>query len=141
MLQGDDVLVIADDNLFDFSLEGLVKRFNCVDDNTLVVRNERKLNNQHIGELNFARCNVDRMGKIISASYSFLPGTHTNKGMIICDLYLVHRKRIDNLSENYIGKEWFKDFYAWEAKDGFWADIGKFPLRKEAERYFNSLKD
>lgn len=143
-LQGDNVLIVADDNLFDFGLQGLLHKFHEVDDNTLVVRNPASLDIKE--DLNLGRCQIDSRGKVVSASYSFAPDTYVDKGLVICDIYLVHQKRIqgflDFLNQATLQdaeREWFRDFYAWEARDGFWADIGKEPLRKKAEKRFESI--
>jgi len=139
-LEGDHVLLIADDNLFDFSLQGLIKKFYEVDDNTLVARNTSIVENNNT--LNFGKCQIDSKGKITSASYSFAPSTFLEEGLTICDIYLVHEKRIqgflDFSSLEDAEKEWFKDFYASETNNGFWADIGKESLRNQAEKYFNN---
>lgn len=139
-LGDDNVLLLADDNIFDFSLKGLLDRFAEVDDNVLAVQD---LENVVSGNpnLNFGRCQVNEKGRITKASYSFDSSTRIDAPKVIFDIYLIHKKRIpfflalrNNLAEAAIS--WWKDFYVWEPV-GFWADIGKPELRRRAEEHFS----
>jgi len=144
ILQGDHILTVADDNIFDFSLSGLLKRFKEVDDNVLAVRDMEKIVSGQ-EDLNLGECEVDNSGKVIKAGHSFDPSTKSISGKVILDIYLVHEKRVP-FFVNFLGNEhptvedavsqWYKDFHAWEP-EGFWADIGKPPLRKLAEEHFS----
>ena len=143
-LKGDDVLAVADDNLFDFSLAGMVGRFQEVDDNVLAVRDLELVTNAEEAErLNFGRVVTDASGKVTSASFSFAPQTQLKEGKIALDIYLIHRKRIPQFERmmahadlDYATKNWWKNFHAVVINEGFWADIGKPELRRRAEEYF-----
>lgn len=143
-LKGDDVLAVADDNLFDFSLTKLIKGFRRVDSNVLAVRDlEFVASADEVEKLNFGRVIIDDKGKVTSASFSFASQTRLKDGKIALDIYLIHRRRIPQFERmiakgdlDYVAKNWWKDFYAIVINEGFWADIGKPELRRKAEEYF-----
>lgn len=94
--------------------------------------------------LNFATCRISDDGKVKEASYSFDSSTKLDARNVILDLYLIHEKRTQYFSQlakkqdlSVAAHKWFRDFYAWIPKEGFWADIGKPPLREMANNYFN----
>ncbi len=145
-LSDDNVLLLADDNLYDFSLQGLVQRFEEVNDNVIAVRDLSRISIEDNVDLNFGMCEYDERGKVTNASYSFLPETKLNAQKIVLDISIVHKKRIPFFVQLYEmgekgviegSKMWWRDFYVWESKNGFWADIGKAQLRREAETYFS----
>jgi len=143
-LMGDDVLAVADDNLFDFSLAEMVRKFQEVDDNVLAVRDlEFVASAEEAERLNFGRVVIGDNGKITSASFSFAPQTRLRDGKIALDIYLINRRRIPQFQRmiakgdlDYAAKNWWKDFYGMVINKGFWADIGKPELRRKAEEYF-----
>jgi len=146
-LKGDDVLAVADDNLFDFSLTEMVRKFQEVDDNVLAVRDlEFVASAEEAERLNFGRVVINASGKVTSASFSFAPPTRLKDGKIALDIYLIHGGRIPQFQKiiaqgdlDYATKNWWKDFYAAVINKGFWADIGKPELRKRAEQYFDLI--
>ncbi|MCD4666701.1 hypothetical protein K8R47_02725 [archaeon] len=141
----EPILAIADDHLFDFSLESLVKRFGELDKSILAVRRLENIGNGV--DLNFGKCVVDENGKILEGSYSFFRSEKEIDSDLICmDLWLVHQEMISDLL-NLIGKKaqpeeiisyYLRNIYSFEINEGFWADIGKPELRKQAEIYFNN---
>ncbi|RJQ17318.1 hypothetical protein C4573_04670 [Candidatus Woesearchaeota archaeon] len=138
----EHALILADDNLFDFSLAGLLKEMERVQSNAVAVRH---FSGFPSGKFNFATCNLQG-GRLIDGSYSFAnPGTE--HPFVILDIYGVHKQHIPGFVRykgpnappiEQLAREWFKDFHAWLPK-GFWADIGKPVLRQKAEEYFKKL--
>lgn len=143
-LKGDDVLAVADDNLFDFSLAEMVRRFQEVNDNVLAARDlEFVASAEEAERLNFGRVLINASGKVTSASFSFAPQTKIQAGKIALDIYFIHKRRIPQFEKmmaqgdlDYVTKNWWKDFYGLVINKGFWADIGKPELRRRAEEYF-----
>jgi len=144
-LAGEHILLTADDNLFDFSLEGLVETFKQKDDNVLAARELSKIIEPPSAQsLNFGTCRISEDGKVKAASHSFDPSTSLDSKNVILDLYLIHEKRTQYFFElakkkdlSFAAHNWFRDFYAWIPKEGFWVDIGKPALREIANNYFN----
>jgi NDP-sugar pyrophosphorylase family protein len=146
---GDDILLMADDNLFDFSLEPMVEKFRSVNDNVIAVRDIGQIcSEDEEPAMNFGKCSFDERGKVTGASYSFAPQTFMDSHRVLLDLHIVHRERIpyflDLGSRGESGlpqavHTWWRDFYVWKASKGFWADIGKPSLRRKAEEYFGKV--
>lgn len=147
-LKDNDVLAVADDNLFDFSLAEMVRKFKEVDDNVLIARDlEFVASAEETEKLNFGRVITDSTGKVTSASFSFAPQTKIQAGKIALDIYLVHKRRIPQFQRiiaqgdlNYVTRNWWKSFYAVVINKGFWTDIGKPELRIRAEKYFDNMQ-
>jgi NDP-sugar pyrophosphorylase family protein len=144
-LGSDHVLALADDNIFDFSLQGLVDRFYEVDDNVVAVRDISALGIPGEEDLNFGRCEHDESGRITNASYSFCQETRLAAGKVLLDIHVIHRRWIPHYEALWKrGEEgllegmqtWWNGFYVWEPANGFWADVGKSTLRERAEMYF-----
>lgn len=138
-LKGEDILLVADDNVFDFSLEEMAKKFERVNDNVLAVKALDEIPDWE--QLNLGTCNVAG-DKITYATFSFSPVKQEPVNLGILDLYMIHHKRIVDFGKMLSDpvkaiNEWWHDFYAWKPT-GFWADICKPVLRKEAERYFSN---
>jgi len=140
----DDAFIVADDNLFDFSIAPMIEMFKKVQGSVLATLPLQRIIEGSTEDLNFGTCLVGEDGKISEASYSFDASTKLDSSQkVVLDLYAVHRNQIaqaKNIAEQGVGglaAAWYSGFYAWEPKDGFWADIGKAPLRTKAESYFN----
>ena len=140
-----DILAVADDNLFDFSLSGLVECFNYAGTNVLAVRNIEFM--PGCSGSDFGRCTFSDEGKVIEASYSFGPPKDIDSKWATLDIYLMHKKTISSLLEDVRNPsaypqqmidKYATDFHAWIKNDGFWADVGKPGMRREAERYFSA---
>jgi len=139
----EDVLIVADDNVFDFSLKPMIEKFNQVQGSVLSILPIERVMGENEGNLNFGTCSVGKNGRIIQASYSFDPKTKMDSSQrIILDIYAVHRNQIIQ-AEKVVGgakdlaNKWYSGFYAWEPKEGFWADTGKPLLRAKAEAHFS----
>lgn len=145
-LAGEHTLLIADDNLFDFKLEGLVQTLEQKDDNVLAARELSQIIEPSTAyDLNFGTCKISGDGKVTKASYSFDSKNRLEAKNVVLDLYLIHEKRTTFFSDlektgdlSAAVFNWYRDFYAWVPKEGFWADIGKPVLREKAEEYFNN---
>lgn len=147
VLDGDDVLMVADDNIFDFSLQGMVDRFYQVDSHVLAARPMRQITSGSNEEFNFGLCVRSPNGKVTAASCSFAPETKLEAPRVILDLYLMREGHVQQFYDQIqrgqdgimeLAQTWWHDFYVWEPKSGFWADIGKPALRAMAEEYFTN---
>lgn len=129
------VIIAPDDEVFDFSLEGLVGEFHARDTDIVAVREGSDLGEDH----NFGRCTFDEQGRIVKFSYSFAPETAIHSRHILLGTYLIHPRTIATLNgaadSLKILTDFYRNAYVWLA-EGFWADIGKPELRKMAEAHF-----
>ena len=138
----EPILAVADDNIFDFSLDGLVKRFEEVGASVVAARREAMLNCD-INGLRFGKIVVFE-GKVIDGTLNFVGTQAVESDLISLDIYMLHpelvRKLITytKLPQDEIIRRCFGKFYAWEINQGFWADIGKPPLLKQAQEYFGT---
>lgn len=146
--QNDHVLVVADDEVFDFSLDGLLQRFGEVDDNIVAVKHLKEVydDQSQAKKANFGTCALNEEGRLVAASCSFFPETNFNSDLITLGIYLIHRRRVPEFLATAtssepslnIAQNWYRTFYAWfPPKEGFWADIGKPGLMERAKTYFS----
>jgi len=140
----ENILAVADDNIFDFSLSDIVEEFKETKQDYFAVGDFPKfLKKQNFELYNFGTCKIDKTGKAISVRNSFDNTNQYKHQKIIYDIYMTSKKTISKLITCFekhgaekAGKEWYKTFFTWEPK-GFWADIGKPEMREYAEKYFS----
>ena len=140
-------MVVSDDNIFSFSLENLIEKFNHTSNNIIVTRDIKNIMGNEERELNFATCIYEgEYGKIKSATYSF-GKNKTISSKVILDIYLLTLDGINATKDIYLSGDdgivreleasWWNYFHAFEINDGFWADIGKKCLLEKAKQFYN----
>jgi hypothetical protein len=148
----DDVVAIADDNLFLFSLDGLIHTFQEVDSSVMAVRHISDIDGSVSSpDANYGRCLFDKStGKVIHTSYSFGPPQQIRSDFVALDIYLVHHRFVGELKSmmkdprvrpDDIIRKSTQSFYAWVAGEGPWWDVGKPHLRRQAEEYFSRIRE
>ncbi|MBN1646274.1 hypothetical protein JW868_04510 [Candidatus Woesearchaeota archaeon] len=148
MMGTSHILTVADDNIFDFSLHGLVETLEQADDNVVTAMPTGRLRiDGDLSRCNFGMLTAGRDGKVLEAGYSFGPNS-TIGDLVILDIYLTHAKRVTYFLEflkspesmKRAQAEWWKHHYAWiPPEDGFWADTGKPEMRSGIKEHYRKV--
>lgn len=140
---GQPLIAIADDNLFSFSLASLVENSAQLDGSVLAVR-DRSFIDGNAEELNLGEVIIDRCGKIKRLKHSFIDSKRLHSRLISLDIWIFHPRTIfsvaamlkANTPPAIVIESFLNELYCHEMNTGFWADVGKEPLRHSATLYF-----
>lgn len=143
--RGEPLIAIADDNLFTFSLAPLIESALRRDKSVLAVR-DRSMIDGNPEKLNLGEVVVDPYGRIKRFRDSFTNAKKLHSRLIALDIWVFHPSTI-SLMTSLLKKDtpsatlietFLNNLFGHEINDGFWADVGKEPLRRSADLYFSN---
>jgi NDP-sugar pyrophosphorylase family protein len=142
------LFVSTDDNLFTFSLDSLVEKQEETGDSVLLVREESRIcadgyTVDSSNGLNFGRIILGENGRIAHASVSF-SRAQINSRYVAIDIWLFSPSNVRSIAKAFLRgpahakKTIYGSLWGVVINTGFWADVGKPPLRLMASQYFSA---
>jgi len=143
--RGRPLIAIADDNLFTFSLAPLVESALRRDKSVLAVR-DRSTIDGNPEKLNLGEVVIDQYGRIKRFRDSFTNAKKLHSRLIALDIWVFHPSTISlmtslikmNTPSAILIETFLNNLLCHEINEGFWADVGKKPLRRSADLYFSN---
>ena len=141
------MLVSTDDNLFTFSLDSLLEKQMKTGGSILSVREEASIcadgySVDSAKDLNFGRVLLGENGRVTDGSVSF-NSARIDSRYVATDIWLFSPSTVRTIANTilrrpkHVKQTVYRSLYGVVINTGFWADVGKAPLRHIASEYFS----